>query len=317
MAENGEYVPSPRPHPRLRPEGAMYAERNRGTMERWFDYSDNINNYSSPRPGEKLRSDTARKIAETNKGVMNEMMGGYPDPVIKSTIQSRAVTGEAVDIAESNKGKGMKNLMDNYGNLSLEEERKGPKVKGEEANEYAERNHGSMDHIINNYGVVTPKDPPPHKLTQRGQKNLEKASGADMGPLLRMEGNITSKEPKQGVLHRESDTGGWDEVPPAHRIRPDGEGIAIKNSSDSMFDIMRSDNAQHSPNREPKPLPHMQETPSPKDSAGPPRMRPEGRLNYDKAHNQSEMAAIMRGDTDRRPATPARNLRHLQRSELW
>ena len=62
--ENGEYTPSPRPHPRVRPEGAAYAERNRGTMERWFDYSDNANNYNSARPGERLRSDTARQIAQ-------------------------------------------------------------------------------------------------------------------------------------------------------------------------------------------------------------------------------------------------------------
>ena len=66
-SENGEYVPSPRPHPRVRPEGAAYAERNRGTMERWFDYSDNVDNYSSARPGERLRTDTARKIAQVRR----------------------------------------------------------------------------------------------------------------------------------------------------------------------------------------------------------------------------------------------------------
>ena len=59
-----EYVPSPCPHPRIRPEGAAYAERNRGNMERWFDYSSNVDNYNSPRPGEKLCTDTARQIAK-------------------------------------------------------------------------------------------------------------------------------------------------------------------------------------------------------------------------------------------------------------
>ena len=70
MAENGVedgvYTPSltPKPHPRVRPEAAAFAERNRGNMERWFDYSNNAAEYNSPRPGERLRTDTARKIAQ-------------------------------------------------------------------------------------------------------------------------------------------------------------------------------------------------------------------------------------------------------------
>ncbi|XP_076453543.1 uncharacterized protein LOC143288794 [Babylonia areolata] len=329
MAENGEYTPSPRPHPRLRPEGAAYAERNRGTMERWFDYSDNVDNYNSPRPGERLRSDTARKIAETNKGVMDEMMGGYPDPPQQAAVHPRAVKGEAAQIAESNKGGPMRDLMENYGNMSLSNNNNNNnnsvpahKVIGEEATEYAERNHGKMDHIINNYGVVTPPERPAPKVSYGGQDNLEKAQGADMGPLMRMEGAKSPREVKQGKLHQESQGGGWDEMPPAHRMRPEGESIAIKNSSDSMFDLMRSDgNASVSqpspPVKENRRLPHMEESPSPRQPANPPRTRPEGMRNYEKAHNQSEMAAILRGEGDQRPSTPARNVRHLQRSELW
>ena len=75
-------------------------------------------------------------------------MGGYADPPIKSNLHPRAVKGEAAEIAESNKGGGMKNLLENYGNLSLEE-RNGPKVKGDEASEYAERNHGSVSIDLN------------------------------------------------------------------------------------------------------------------------------------------------------------------------
>ena len=57
---------------------------------------------------------------------------------------------------------------------------------------------------------------------------------------------------------------GWDELPPAHRMRPEGESIAVKNSSDSMFDIMRSDNGPAPcPTKESKQLPHMQESSSP------------------------------------------------------
>ncbi|KAK7090723.1 uncharacterized protein [Littorina saxatilis] len=316
---DGEYVPSPRPHPRLRPEGAAYAERNRGTMERWFDYSDNVDNYNSPRPGEKLRTDTARKIAQTNKGVMDEMMGGYPDPPIQPAVHPRAVKGEAAEIAESNKGGGMRNLIENYGNLSVENDRPAPKVKGNEASEYAERNHGKMDHIINNYGVVTPPERPQPKVSYGGHENLDKAQGADMGPLLRMEGNKTPKEPRQRTLHQESQGGSWDEVPPAHRIRPEGEGIVAKQTSDHMFDIMRTDNGPVNPvkdQKKPQPA-QMQESTSPRGN-NLPRTRPgEGLRNYERAHNQSEMSAILRGEVDRRPSTPARNVRHLQRSELW
>ena len=55
-----------------------------------------------------------------------------------------------------------------------------------------------------------------------------------------------------------------------------------------------------------------------KTPPNPPRTRPgEGMRNYERAHNQSEMAAILRGEGNQRPSTPARNVRHLQRSELW
>lgn len=320
MGENGEYTPSPRPHPRLRPEGAAYAERNRGSMERWFDYSDNVENYNSPRPGERLRTETARQIAQTNKGVMDEMMGGYPDPPIQAVVHPRAVKGEAAEIAESNKGGPMRDLMENYGNMSLDNNSHpaGPKVFGEAAIENAERNHGKMDHIINNYGVMSPQERPAPKVSYGGQDNLEKAQGAGMGPLMRMEGDKSPREVRQGKLHQESQGGGWDEMPPAHRMRPEGESIAIKNSCDSMFDIMRSDNGpQTSPVKETKSLPHMKESPTPRQPANPPRTRPEGMKNYEKAHNHSEMAAILRGEGQQRPSTPGRNVRHLQRSELW
>lgn len=316
-SEDGEYTPSPRPHPRVKPEAAAYAERNRGTMERWFDYSDNVDNYNSPRPGERLRSETARKVAEANKGCMGELMGGYPDPVIQQPIHPRSIKPEAAEIAEANKGGVMKDLIVNYGNMDLED-RPAPKVKGTEAAEYAERNHGNVDHIINNYGVVTPPERPAPKVSYGGQENLDKAQGAGMGPILRMEGSKTPKEAKQGRLHQESIGGGWDEMPPANRMRPEGEGWAIKNSNDSMFGIMRSDNPpEPAQQRQTKKLPHMEETPSPKTNGNPPRTRPEGMSNYHRAHNQTEMAAILRGEGDNRPSTPQRNVRHLARSELW
>ena len=75
---------------------------------------------------------------QTKKGVMDEMMGGYPDPPIKAPIHPRAMTGEAAENAEANKGGGMRSLMANYGNLDIDDDNNQPppKVMGDEASEY-------------------------------------------------------------------------------------------------------------------------------------------------------------------------------------
>ena len=54
-----------------------------------------------------------------------------------------------------------------------------------------------------------------------------------------------------------------------------------------------------------------------RNSTNPPRTRPEAMRNYERDHTQSEVAALLRGEGDQRPTTPAKNLRHLKRSELW
>ena len=84
---------------------------------------------------------------------MDEMMGGYPDPPIQAAIHPRAVKGEAAQIAESNKGGGMRNLLENYGNLHIDDHQAGHKVLGAEANEYAERNHGKVCVVLVALGV--------------------------------------------------------------------------------------------------------------------------------------------------------------------
>ena len=71
-------------------------------------------------------------------------MAGYPDVPVKFSIHPRAVKPEALENAESNNGSGVKNLIENYGQLSLDNEHPLPKVKGEEAKEYSERNHGRV-----------------------------------------------------------------------------------------------------------------------------------------------------------------------------
>ena len=61
-----------------------------------------------------------------------------------------------------------------------------------------------MDHIINNYGISTPDVQPSHKVSSGGYVNLEKAQGAEMGLILRMDGEKSPREVKQGILHQVS-----------------------------------------------------------------------------------------------------------------
>lgn len=201
---DGEYIPSPtpKPHPRVKPEASSYAERNRGNMERWFDYSGN-DNYESPRPIGRAVTNEGKRNADLNKGSMSELMGGYADPVPQRVIHPRAVKGEAAEIAEQSKGGAMKNLIDNYGKMSVDTPL-APKVHGNEAEEYAEKNHGTVNNLMNNYGHLTPEAPPAQKVSYGGEDVAEKYKGAGMGPLLRMEGQKTPHEDKQGTLHKES-----------------------------------------------------------------------------------------------------------------
>jgi hypothetical protein len=173
-------------------------------MDKWFDYSQN-QNYESPRPGERLRTEEAKRVAEVNKGVMGECMGGYSDPPIKKAVQPRTVKAEAAEMAEKGKGGAMKDLMVNYGNLHVDEGRQGPKVKGMDAEEYAERNKGTVNKLMNNYADVPLPEQPAPKVYYGGEEVQEKYQGKDMGPMLRMEGRLPQHDPKISKLHQKSE----------------------------------------------------------------------------------------------------------------
>lgn len=201
---DGTYIPSPtpKPHPRVTAEAAGYANRNRGNMEKWFDYSGE-DSYQSPRPAGRAVTEEGKRNAELNKGSMSNIMGGYADPPLQKTVHPRAVKGDAAEIANQSKGGSMKDLMDNYGHLSLDE-KPTHKVHGHDAEEYAERNHGTMDKLMNNYGQLSPEQPPAQKVSYGGEEVAEKYRGAGMGPLLRMEGQSSQEEPKISRLHQTS-----------------------------------------------------------------------------------------------------------------
>ena len=207
---NGEYTPSPtpKPHPRIKPEAASNAERNRGNVERWFDYSQN-ESYESPRAQGRSVTTEGQMNADLNKGSMNKIMGGYADPPVQRNIHPRGVQGDAVDIANQNKGAGMKDLIDNYGRLDVADGNHAPKVHGDDALEYAERNRGTVNNLMNNYGNLTPDQPPPHKVGYGGEEVAARHTGAGMGPIMRMEGERSPMEPRQGMLHQQSQGAGY------------------------------------------------------------------------------------------------------------
>ncbi|KAK6194759.1 hypothetical protein SNE40_000325 [Patella caerulea] len=312
------YTPRSKPHPRIKPEAQENAMKNRGGMEKWFDYDQNINDYNSPRPGDRLRTDEAKKIADVNKGCMNEFMEGYPDRPVERELHPRGVTGAGAEIADMNKGKGMKNLIDNYGNLGISD-RPNPKVKGQDASENAERNHGQVNDVLNNYGNHPLSPPPNQKVSYGGEEVANKHKGKDMGPIIKMEGGKRSpREGKQRTLHQESDGMGWDELPPHQRIRPEAEQIISKYSKSDMTDIMKGAKSPNHLSPKTKILKHMTESEVPRPRTSPARTRPEA-MQYYQRNNDSEMAAIMGGGT---PITNGvhnnrNHSRMLNKSEDW
>ncbi|XP_005108192.1 uncharacterized protein LOC101847611 [Aplysia californica] len=304
-------------NPRVHQEGREYYERNAKSAN-WFSHE---NGLTAPKPEARLRSDAARDNAMKNRGSMSDNMKGYANPAVERSVHPRAVKGEAEANAVGSKGGNMRNLMENYGNLEISP-RPGAKVKGWEAEEYKEREQGSTKVLLNHYStdpVPASEMPPAPRLGLGGEEVAEKHRGEQMGPLMRLEGNKTPREPKVGRLHQTSTGSGWDEIPPQHRMRPEGEGIAQKNSSDSINDIILQNNATPPQRKGVKVLKHMTESDSPRNTPHQ-RVRLDGIKNLERANNREEMSAIMHGSStpsQARPASGKKVLPHLQRSELW
>lgn len=228
---DGEFIPSPtpKPHPRIKPEASTYAERNRGSMEKWFDYSGN-DSYESPRPAGRSVTDEGRRNAELNKGSMSGIMGGYADPPLQRTVHPRAVKGEASEIANQNKGGAMKDLMDNYGKLSVDE-KPAQKVHGADAEEYAERNQGWDE------------EPPAVRTRPEAEEIYDKQNGEMVGNLMRGEvAPPTVRETKIPPQLQESTT-----PRPQTATRPEARQYLQKNQSSDMSAIMHGETGVSSP----------------------------------------------------------------------
>lgn len=228
-------MPKPKNHPRRSAEAHAYALRVRDGTGNLFDTNGTAQNGSgSPSGGVRLPTAEAKRNYAMNKGCMSEMMGGVP----KNGDTTHPVPTEGFRTAESNKGEAMRTLMGKYGEIDLSD-LPIPKLKGEDAQHYAERNHGTLDILFHNYGNENvPDNPPVQRLGSGADANAKKHLGAGMGPLLRMEGEKITHNTKVHKLHQESQSGSWDEVPPPSRIRPEAEEILSRYNNSAMKEIM-------------------------------------------------------------------------------
>ena len=114
---------------RVHREGREYYERNNRGND-WFGHDEGPGKSSGlqqPPLEARLRSEAARENALKNRGSMADSMTGYANPPVTRTIHPRGVKPEAAEIAAGNTGGGMKNLIENYGNLGMSD-RPAPKV---------------------------------------------------------------------------------------------------------------------------------------------------------------------------------------------
>ncbi|XP_014767567.1 uncharacterized protein LOC106867264 isoform X1 [Octopus bimaculoides] len=345
-AMNGtEYKLKSKNHPRRSAEAQAYALRVRDGTGNLFGTSNTQNGDASPRGGVRLRTAEAKRNYDLNKGCMAEVMGGG---LSSSENQPPVVNqSESFRTAESNKGEAMRNLMDKYGELDIID-RPIPKLKGEDAQHYADRNHGTVDILFHNYGnnENIPNPPVAQRLGQGALENAKKSLGAEMGPLLRMEGEKPVANVKYSRLHQESKNASyrwnrhrkglsWDEIPPSTRLRPEGEQIVARYNNGAMKEIMgmNENNTNHSgTNSEHRSSPKVNGQPHyerngnflngyscghTRGHVSPTRTKPEA-IEYHNKNKHSEVGAIIRGEP--LPATPSgRKItnRNLVRSEEW
>ena len=122
------------------------AKKNvQGIMMKYLNEDEN-RDYSSPRPGARIRSE-AEDNYNKNKGNMNDCLSGYPESPTKHS--NRRVKPEAADNAQRNKGT-LDLLMNNYGDLPAEGSPRGRRVKPE-AMRYAERNNGTLANVMGDF----------------------------------------------------------------------------------------------------------------------------------------------------------------------
>ncbi|GAB1601026.1 uncharacterized protein LOC115216716 isoform X2 [Argonauta hians] len=332
-----DYTPRSKTHPRRSAEAQAYALRVRDGTGNLFGSSNGHTGDTSPMgKGARLPTAEAKRNYDLNKGCMTEVMAGIKN------CENHSLSGnqnESFRTAESNKGEAMRTLMDKYGEMNIME-RPVPKLKGEDAQHYADRNHGSLDMLFHNYGNIENIPDVVPRYGHSGEENAKKNHGTEMGTLLRMEGEKEVADVKYSRLHQQSNNASWDEIPPSSRLRPDGELIVARYNNGAMKEIMGQNmNSNHkgsqqnyfkpSSNSYKRQSHHLERngnflngytsgsatTPS-RGHVSPTRTKPEA-VEYHNKNKHSEVGAIIRGEP--LPVSPNRRTtnRNLIRSEEW
>uniref|UniRef100_A0A0B7A8J2 Uncharacterized protein n=1 Tax=Arion vulgaris TaxID=1028688 RepID=A0A0B7A8J2_9EUPU len=287
-------------NPRVHEEGRQNYERNNRSSD-WFAPKNEI---PDAKPESRLRSDAARANAEKNRGTIQEDL--------------RQQNGDHHENADRLK-QDINNHIENFTNLEVS-----PKpitqVKSVDAEEHNGREHDPPSASVNHVHTSPASDLnhlPPLRLELNQRDNVDRPKvGAKV---TKSEKNKISKESKLGRLHKESSGSGWDQSPPHHRLRAEGEDIAKRNNTDSITEIFLHNNNSPEP-KEIKVLNSAAATYTPRKPPTP-RIRPDGLQNLQRSMNHSEMSAIMHGSPVDpklpRPSTGRKILPHMQRSELW
>ncbi|CAG5115428.1 unnamed protein product [Candidula unifasciata] len=289
--------------PRILEEGRPNYERNNRASD-WFGHNTEVIDII-PESRLKFEASRAKAAGQDLQNELSSTGNGHADNERPEAHHENSDAGR-VDV---------NNLVENYANLEVSA-KPGAKTEGDGLQE---RDQVTTNGLVNHSSATPSPDSDkaqPPRLDLNGGKKIDKNRSV---PQAKSENAKASN--KQGRLHQESSGGGWDQIPPHHRLRADGEGIAKKNKTDSVNDIfLNSNTPEKRVVREPRIPKNLAEDNTPRKQATP-RGGPEGLQNRQKAMNHSEMSAIMHGSpveaTSPRPSSGRKTLPHMQRSELW
>ena len=141
--EGNKDYSSPRSGPRIKPEAAANAAKNRGMMQ------DSMEGYlDTPRKrGVRRVKPEAEGVAHKNKGSMDQLIGNYGNLTPSARTNSKAVHGDGVQIAQKGKNSEMQNLIGSYGQLEISG-RPVPRLQSSEAHANARKWQGEAGSVI-------------------------------------------------------------------------------------------------------------------------------------------------------------------------
>lgn len=173
QAENNDYS-SPRRGVRSNKYGAEDFARKSvaGLVNKILNQAEN-QGYETNRPVARVKPE-AQEIAQKHKGNVNDCFTGYPNPPLQKP-RARAPPPEK----EGTGALDMSRLIVEYGKLPLSD-RKQARVKPEAA-EYADRNRGTVHQTLDNYGKHPPDNQPMPRLKSENAQEYALRNRGTMG----------------------------------------------------------------------------------------------------------------------------------------